>query len=69
MLLNYCIVYAKTKSLVLQPKMSLGRNHLKFIITLIIFVMCRDVEKNPGPYNIARIVQVSFSQGHERTNP
>ena len=24
--------------------------------------MCGDVEKNPGPYNIAGIVQAAFSQ-------
>ena len=28
--------------------------------------MCGDVEKNPGPYKIAGIVQASFSQGHEK---
>ena len=28
--------------------------------------MCGDVEKNPGPYNIAGIDQASFSQGHEK---
>ena len=27
--------------------------------------MCGDIEKNPGPYNIAGIVQDFFSQGHE----
>ena len=27
--------------------------------------MCGDVENNPRTYNIARIVQASFSQGHE----
>ena len=28
--------------------------------------MCGDVEKNPGSYNIAGIVQACFSQGHEK---
>ena len=34
-------------------------------MNLIIF-LCADVEKNPGPYNIAKIVQVSVSHGHEK---
>ena len=45
--------------------MSLGLKHWKIILTLII-LMCGDVEKNPGPYKIAGIVQASFSQGHEK---
>ena len=28
--------------------------------------MCGDVEKNPRPYNIVKIFQESFSQGHEK---
>ena len=28
--------------------------------------MCGNVEKIPGPYNIAGIVQVSFIHGHEK---
>ena len=63
-LLNYCTVYVETKSAVLQPNMSLGLKHWKIIITLIIF-LC-DVKKNPEPYNIAGIIQASFSLGHEK---
>ena len=43
----------------------MGLKHWKIIITLIIF-MCGDVEKNSGLYNIAGMVQASFSQGHEK---
>ena len=64
-LLNCCTVYAGKKSVVLQPKMSLGLKHWKIAIALIIF-MCCNVEKIPGPYNIAGIVQVSFIHGHEK---
>ena len=63
-LLNYFTVYDETKSFFLQPKMSLRLKHWKIIITLIIF-MC-DVEKSPRPYNIAKIVEASFSQAHEK---
>ena len=28
--------------------------------------MCGVVEKNPGPYNIALIVQAAFNQDHEK---
>ena len=36
----------------------------KIIITLTIFI-CGNVEKNPGPYDIAGIVEAFFSKGHE----
>ena len=64
-LLNYCTIYAETKSVVLHLKKSLGLKRWKLVITLIIF-MCDDVEKTPGSYNIAEIIQACFSQGHKR---
>ena len=48
-----------------RNQMSVGLKHLKIILTLTI-LMCGAVEKNPGPYKIAGIVQASFSQGHEK---
>ena len=50
---------------VLQLKMSLGLKHWKIEITLIMRIICSNYEKNPGPFNIAGIVQVSY-QGREK---
>ena len=64
-LLNYCNIYAETKSVALQPKLSLRLKHWEIVISLIIF-MCGDVEKNSGRYNFAGIIQASFSQNNEK---
>ena len=45
--------------------MSLGLKHWKIEITLIMRIICSNHEKQPGPFNIAGIVQVSY-QGREK---